>query len=154
MSAIEGHVDVAGDHSTANGAYRVTGRGSDLGIDVAGPTPEACLSAAVAGLAAAVGDVDVAAASSDGPITVPGHTPVDLLVGLIDEAIVRLDADGELAVGLTAARLDDDGLHGVLHLVPLADVPVRRSSPKAATWHGARLAPHDGRWTGHVMVDL
>ena len=123
-------------------------------MDVSGPTLEAWLAAAVAGLAAAVGDVDIAAPSRAAPITVRGDAPADLLVGLIDEAIMWLDADGELAVGLTGMRLDDDGFHGVFHLVALADVTVRRRSPKAATWHGARLASDAGRWTGHVMVDL
>ncbi|MBW3604491.1 MAG: archease [Actinobacteria bacterium] len=144
----------AEEDPTATGTYQVAGLGSDLGIDVAGPTPEACLTAAVAGLAAAVGEADETATRHDAPITVTGDAPVDLLVGLLDEVIARLDADGELAVGLTGAQLDDEGLHGVLELVALADVSVRRRTPKAATWHGARLTPAGDRWTGHVMIDL
>lgn len=142
------------DDDASIGTYQVAGRGADLGIDVAGPTPEACLTAAVAGLAAAVGDADGTATRRAAPITVTGDTPVDLLVGVVDEVILRLDADGELAVRLASARLDDDGLHGVLELTALTDVSVRRTAPKAATWHGAHLAPTGDGWTGHIMIDL
>lgn len=144
----------ADSRPTPTGTYDVVGRGSDIAIDVAGPTAEACLTAAVAGLAAAVGEVRETASRRDEQITVVGEVPVNLLVDLVDELIVRLDADGELAVGLRGARIDDDGLHGALELVALADVSVRGGAPKAATWHGARLAPAGDGWTGHVMIDM
>lgn len=87
-------------------------------------------------------------------ITVQGDAPADVLVGLLDEAIMRLDADGALAVRLTDARLDDAGLHGVLDVVDLRAVHIHGAAPKAATWHGARLDRTHGRWEGAVMLDL
>lgn len=144
----------APDDPTRTGTYRLVGRGSDLGIDVTGPTAEACLTAAVAGVAAMVGGTDDAARRHDASITIVGDAPVDLLVGLVDEVIVRLDADGQLAVGLRDVGIDDNGLRGVLELVALEDVARHGRAPKAATWHGARLERDDDRWTGHVMIDL
>lgn len=144
----------ADDDPTVTGSYRLVGRGSDLGIDVTGATAEACLAAAVAGIAAAVGTPGDTATRRAEPVALTGATAVELLVGLVDEVIVRLDADGDLAVGLTGARIDDDGLTGALQLVTLADVARRGSAPKAATWHGARLEADGDHWTGHVTIDL
>lgn len=144
----------AHSRATPTGTYHVVGRGSDVGIDLTGPTPEACLAAAVAGLGAVVGEARDTAGRRDEQIMIAGDAPADLLVGLVDEVIARLDADGELAVGLGAARIDGDGLRGRLELVALADVSVRGGAPKAATWHGARLAPAGDGWAGHVMIDM
>ena len=144
----------ADDDRAAIGTYRLVGRGSDLGIDVTGPTAEACLCATVAGVAASVATVDDEVARRDEHIRLVGGTAVELLVGLVDEVIVRLDADGELAVDLAGARIDGEGLRGVLELVTLADVTLGGTAPKAATWHGARLEPEGDRWTGHVTIDL
>jgi SHS2 domain-containing protein len=136
------------------GAYQIAGRGSDLAIEVTGPTAEACLAAAVEAFAAALAEVDGSVDRRREPITVPGTAPADLLVDLIDEAVLRLDTDGALAVGLADAQVDDDGLRGALEMVDLADARVHGTAPKAATWHGARLERTGDHWEGHVMLDL
>ena len=136
------------------GSYRIAGRGSDLGIDVSGPTAEACLKAAVAGFAAALAEVEPTVERTRRPVSVVGDAHTDLLVGLVDEAILRLDADGELAVGLTDVDISGDGLHAVLEVVDLAAARVHGAAPKAATWHDARLEPAGDHWDGHVMLDL
>lgn len=143
-----------GDDPFPAGAHRVTGRGSDLGIEVEGATVGACLAAAVAGLASVVADVPDDAARRTEAVTIAGDAPVELLVGVVDEVIVRLDADGALAIALTSADFEDGAVRGELELVALDDVTARGSTPKAATWHGARLEQDGDRWTGHVMVDL
>jgi SHS2 domain-containing protein len=143
-----------GTSAERGGTYRIVGRGSDMAIEVTGPTAEACLAAAIEGFAAALAEVDPSVDRRREPITLPGAAPADLLVDLIDDAILRLDADGALAVGLTDAQVDDDGLRGALEIVNLADARVHGAAPKAATWHGARLERTSDGWEGHVMLDL
>lgn len=137
-----------------SGRYRLVGRGADLSIEVSGPTAEACFASAVEGFAAALTRVESSVDRQHERITVPGREPEELLVNLLDEAILRLDADGQLAVGLDDVRLDGDGLHAWLELVTLADVRIHGAAPKAATWHEVRLERAGGRWQGHVMLDL
>lgn len=143
---------------TAAGRFELTGRGADLEIDVAGPTAAACLAAAVEGLAASLTELtDLTAAQKprSEDVEVTGDDLAGVLVRLIDEVILRLDADGELAVGLTDAEVADRTLRGRLQLVDLAAVTVHGEAPKAATWHGVALEPAaEGGWHGRVMVDL
>ena len=138
-----------------HGTYRLEGRGSDLGLQVSGPDLASCLSAAVEGFAAALTELPVDAATRAEALALDEDTPDDLLVALIDELILRLDAEGELAVDLTVARADGGSLRGELVLCPVGDVEVHGVAPKAATWHEVRLGPDpDGGWTGAVMLDL
>ena len=140
--------------ATRGGIHRIVGRGSDVAIEVEGPTMEACLAAAVEGFAAALAAVDPGTRRQRRKIAVPGDAPADLLVSLMDEAILLLDAEGLLAVGLTSPRRDGDELRAILDVVALDAVRVHGMAPKAATWHGARLARSDDHWTGSVMLDL
>ncbi len=135
-------------------AYQLVGRGSDLGILVTGPTPEACLTAAVEALAASLADVDPAAPRHRAPVALTGEGPAELLVALLDDAIVRLDVDGHLTVTLVDAQLRGARLEGELELVELASVTVHGVAPKVATWHDLRLEPVGDRWEGEVTLDL
>lgn len=143
------------DARTSAGRYELTGRGADLEIEVAGPTAADCLAAAVEGLAASLTDLDAARELRSDHVEVAGDDLPGVLVGLVDEVILRLDADGELAVGLTDATVSDHTLRGRLQLVDLASVTIHGDAPKAATWHDVVLEPAaEGGWHGRVMVDL
>lgn len=135
------------------GAFELVGRGSDLAIRVRGPDPSACLASAVEGLAASLAEVGSGVERRRVPLRLAGDRPVELLVSLVQEAILLLDTEGLLAVGLVAATVDR-GLSGELVVVDLDDVVVHGDPPKAATWHDARLDASEGRWEGSVTVDL
>lgn len=136
------------------GRYELVGRGADLAIEVAGPDLATCLGAAVQGFAASVGHVPPDATRRLAPVHLEGDGPEALLVGLMDEAILRLDAEGVLAVALTDLTLAEGDLHGRLALVDLAAVQIHGDPPKAATWHDVRLGPSGDGWRGVVMLDL
>jgi SHS2 domain-containing protein len=136
------------------GRYELLGRGADLAIKVTGEDLRSCLQAAVEGFAAAVGQVASTAPRRRQAIHIEGDSPDELLVNLLDEAILRLDADGALAVGLTDVTVGADGLRGRLELVDLAKVEVHGDPPKAATWHDASLERSGDAWRGQVMLDL
>lgn len=136
------------------GAYQLRGRGSDLGIEVVGPDIAACLDAALEGLAAATADVQDDARRDRVDVSVDGMEPSDLLMGVLEEAIVLLDTEGVLATGLADATVDASGVRGQLEVVDLDAVRVHGPAPKAVTWHEVRLAPADEGWSGAVMIDL
>lgn len=136
------------------GSYEVVGRGADMAIEVMGPDAGACLASALAGLADSLADVPDDAPRSTEPVELTGDDPAALLHALVQEAIVRLDADGMLVTGLRDARIADGRLTGELTLVSLADVEVHGIAPKAATWHDLRLERGPDGWTGVVMLDL
>lgn len=136
------------------GGYELVGRGSDLAIDVQGPDAAACLSAAVEGLAAFLADVPAEAPRRAEAVELSADSPPALLRALVEEAVVRLDADGEIVVGLEDAQVADGRLAGDLVLVALEEADVHGVAPKAATWHDLRLEPEAEGWAGSVMLDL
>lgn len=136
------------------GRYRLSARGSDLGLDVAGPDVAACLTAAVEGLAAAVADVGQDVVRRRTPVELGEEHPADLLMGVLEEVIVLLDTDGVLAVSLVDVAVDGSDLRGDLEVVDLGAVDVRGPAPKAVTWHGIRLERAADGWEGTVMIDL
>jgi SHS2 domain-containing protein len=134
--------------------YELHGWGSDLAIEVSGADVAACCAAAIEGFAASFIDVPAGAARRSVAVTIEADEPAELLAELLEDAIVRLDARGEVVVGLTAGRLQDGALHAELEIVPIADVTLVGAVPKAVTWHDRRLEQTDGGWCGHVVLDL
>ncbi len=140
--------------------YALVEHSGDLAIRVHGPDEAGCHTAAVRGFAAAAGAVDPEAHRRSAPVAIPGATPVERLVGLLQEAIARLDAEGELAVDLLDPSVGADRLQARLVLVPLAAVEIAGPPPKAVTWHATRLGPaepsgEDGDgWEGLATIDL
>jgi SHS2 domain-containing protein len=134
--------------------YELAGWGSDLAIAVSGPDPAACCAAAVQGLAASFTRADPEVARQLVPVEVEGDTPADLLAGVMEEAIVRLDARGEVALDLTDVAIEGRRLRGRFEVAALGDVDVTDAVPKAVTWHDLRLERTPDGWAGHVVVDL
>ena len=134
--------------------YELIGRGSDLAIDVRGPDAVSCLVSAVEAFGAAVAETGTDVRRRGEAIELRGEDPADLLLDLMDEAVLRLDSDGDVAVGARDARLEGGTLRVTLELVRLDDVEASGTSPKAATWHGLRLEQTTDGWEGHVMLDL
>ena len=134
--------------------YSLDGRGGDLAITVRGPDAAACLAAVVEAFGAFVANVDADVERHRVPVEVHGADPAELLLELVDDAILRLDSDGELAVGLGDATLGTGDCTGTLEVVRLGDVHVHGDAPKAATWHDLRLEETDDGWEGHVLLDL
>lgn len=134
--------------------YDLEGRGSDLAITVRGPDPASCLAAAIEGFAASLAAVGPDIDRRRDTIAFHAEDHAELLLELMDEAILRLDTDGELAVGLDVIRCEGASCTGTLELVRLADVTVHGDPPKAATWHNLRLEETPQAWVGYVMLDL
>lgn len=150
--------ELAGGEASERGQFQLHGRGGDLVLKLEGPSASACLAAAVEALASWVGEEPGTHVRREGrteEIELHGEGLEALLVELVNDAIARLDADAELAVGLREAYVAEGTLRAVLELVPLEVVTLHGAAPKAATWHGVQLAADStGRWRGEVLVDL
>ena len=134
---------------------RTEAYGSDLRLEVWGPDLPACADAALRAFADHVADVPAAAPRHRRELELEATDPAALLVELVDEAIARIDIDGELACGFDGA-VDErvPRLAGGLLTVDLASLSLLGAPPKAATWHRARLEWEGQGWRGAVLLDL
>ncbi|MFO8077012.1 MAG: archease [Actinomycetota bacterium] len=134
------------------GGFSLAEHGGDLDVAVWGPTLPSCLDAALAALATHVAEVGDEQARERRPVEVTGP-PEALLVGLLDEAIALLDAEGLVACGFEG-DVADAALKGEVVAVSLEGLALLGAPPKAATWHGAWLVDSEDGWRGHVILDL
>lgn len=134
--------------------FRIHGHGSDLAIEMRGPDLAACLDAGTAGFAASLAEIPDDVGRQRQTVTVEADDPADLLIGLFEELITVVDADGLVPVGLAELREANGAWEAALDVVPLDALEVHGVAPKAATWHQARLAESDDGWHGWVTLDL
>lgn len=134
--------------------FRIHGHGSDLAIEARGPDLAQCLDAATAGFAAALAEIPDTAPRQRQAIAVEADDPSDLLIGLFEELIVIVDADGLLPIALADLRELPGGWEAVLAAVPLDALEIHGVAPKAATWHQASLTETAEGWQGWVTLDL
>ncbi len=129
-----------------SGSYRYIGSGTDLALEVRGPSVESCLARAVEGVSAALADVHPSIVGRSHAVTLTPGTPASLLRGLLD-AGVALHRGGEIAVGV----LDVDIVAGVPRIVVEA-VPVLIDLPGALSWQTLTLERDDGHWLGRIVA--
>lgn len=134
--------------------FRIHGHGSDLAIEMRGPDLTACLDAGTAGFAAALADIPDTAPRQHQPITVDAADEEELLIGLFEELIAVVDADGLLPTSLSDLSATPDGWSAVVEAVPLGALEIHGVAPKAATWHQTSLARTSDGWHGRITLDL
>jgi SHS2 domain-containing protein len=77
----------------------------------------------------------------------------ELLVGLLDEVVYRLDTAGEVPVDLRlAARAE--GLRAFLGMADVSALPSVGAAPKAVTLHGLSLVGGREGWRCSVTLDV
>ncbi|WP_141578018.1 archease [Actinomadura sp. WMMA1423] len=112
---------------------------ADLRFEAWGPTREACVAEAVAGLVESFADASGVRASRDLRVDVPPGPDADLLVAVLDEVIYRLDADGLLVLGAEIAEAPDGGLTARLPAGDAAEAAGTGAVPKAVSLHDLRF---------------
>lgn len=132
--------------------YRWLRHTADLQIEAWAPTREECVAQAVRGL------VDSFIEHADGPVStaefeVDGDTDEDLLVGVLDEVIYRMDVSGQVPVTSTV-RAADGRLDVTWGMAELADAEPVGAVPKATSLHELRLSEGPDCWTCAVTVDV
>ncbi|MGK5533814.1 archease [Streptomyces sp. URMC 129] len=129
---------------------------ADLRVEAWAPTREECLAEAVRGVVEAFADVSGAARGDGRPweTTVRADDDADLLTGLMDEVVYRLDAAGEVPLDVRAEAVPG-GVRAVWRTADVSALPLVGAVPKAVTLHGLAFGPGpDGDWRCSVTLDV
>ncbi|WP_031509206.1 archease [Streptomyces megasporus] len=141
------------ERAAPRGGHRGVPHTADVRVEAWAPTREECLAHAVRGACESFLDLTDAVAVRRRDVEVRADADEDLLVALLDEVVYRLDADGEVPVGVELEPVPG-GLRTELHMADADTLPVTGAAPKAVTLHGLRLADGPDGWTCSVTLDV
>ncbi|MCI4066530.1 archease [Micromonospora sp. R77] len=126
---------------------------ADVRIEAWAPDRESCLAEAVAALVESFVDPAGAAPDADAEFHLPPQDDPDLLVGVLDEVIFRLETAGVLPL-VTRVRATDDGVTVRWRTASTAAVELVGAVPKAVSLQELRFGPADGGWAAAVTLDV
>ncbi|MGH9138506.1 MAG: archease [Acidimicrobiales bacterium] len=137
----------------SDGSFKDLASNHPLAVEVAGPTMEACLARAVEAFAEAVADVHPSMEASTRPLRIAwSSTPSALLLAVLEECL-RRGREGEVAVGLLDAAVEDGHLQGALQTVPASDPRLRARPRRVVSWHEVSLdRDGDDGWRGRIVA--
>ncbi len=131
---------------------------ADLQVEAWAPTAEGCIGELVRAVVDSFADLTGARITGERGCTVVAVSDADLLVGVLEEVIYRMDADGELPVALAISRIEGlDGARTVAVRFRMADAATAAlvgAVPKAVSLHDLDLRAGPEGWTCRVTVDV
>ncbi|MYV44549.1 archease [Streptomyces sp. SID2888] len=142
-----------GGHGDRRGGHRSVPHTADLRIEAWGATREECLAQAVRGVCASFLDLGETTGVRVREVLVPGDSDEDLLVGLLEEVVYRLDTEGEVPVAADLAPAEG-GLRVRLQMADAGAFPVTGAVPKAVTLHELDVTGGPWGWTCSVTLDV
>ncbi|WP_416904241.1 archease [Micromonospora echinospora] len=141
------------DARPARGHRRVP-HTADVRVEAWAPTREGCLAEAVAALVESFADPGGAAPTGTAGFDVPPGGDEDLLVGVLDEVVFRLETEGTLPVGVEVTDAGDGGLRVRWRTVDTDAVELVGAVPKAVSLHGLRFDRDAAGWSCAVTLDV
>jgi SHS2 domain-containing protein len=133
--------------------HRAVAHTADVRIEAWAPDRDGCLAEAVAALVATFADTSGVAADSETSVELPAGDDEELLVGLLDEVIFRLETEGTLPLA-TEAQPADGGLRVWWRTVDAGAVELVGAVPKAVSLHALRFDRDATGWRCAVTVDV
>lgn len=145
--------------------YRWQRRTADLWLEAWAPSREKCVAQAVRGLVDSVATTarDAVSTARDPVSTVEfevgGETDEELLVGVLDEVIYRMDVSGQVPVTSTV-RAGSRGLDVTCGMAEVGTpgAGTRPGAPprqrRSASLHAPRLSPGPGYWSCTVTLEV
>ncbi|MFJ9773182.1 archease [Kitasatospora sp. NPDC101157] len=131
---------------------------ADLRVEAWAPTAEGCIGELVHAVVGSFADLSGARIVGERACTVLAVSDPDLLAGVLEEVIYRMDADGELPAELALGPIQGlDGARSVEVRFRMADTSTAAlvgAVPKAVSLHGLELGGAPGGWTCAVTVDV
>lgn len=127
---------------------------ADVRIEAWAPTRERCLAEAVAALLDSFADTSGAQPTAAAEFQVEPGGDEDLLVGVLDEVIFRLDTEGELPLATEVRVTDDGGLRVRWRTAGTDAVQLVGAVPKAVSLHGLRFDRDGDGWSCAVTLDV
>ncbi|MEE1783710.1 archease [Streptomyces sp. SP17BM10] len=146
-----------GTNGAASG-HRTVPHTADLQVEAWSPTAEGCIGELVRAVVDGFADLTAARPAGERACTVVAASDADLLAGVLEEVIYRMDANGELPTALALGTIHDaDGgrtLEVRFRMADTATAALVGAVPKAVSLHGLDLRSGPGGWTGRVTVDV
>ncbi|WP_433280372.1 archease [Micromonospora sp. CA-244673] len=126
---------------------------ADVRIEAWAPDREGCVAEAVSALVDTFVDTTAAVADGETGFRVPPGADADLLVGVLDEVIFRLETEGALPLE-TEVRAADGGLAVRWRTTGTDSVELIGAVPKAVSLHELRFAAEPAGWRCAVTLDV
>ncbi|MGQ5264554.1 archease [Micromonospora sp. ZYX-F-536] len=127
---------------------------ADVRIEAWAPDRDGCLAEAVAALVETFADTGGARPQADTEFDLPPGDDEDLLVGVLDEVIFRLDTEGTLPLDCDVRSTDDGGLRVHWRSTSTDAVELVGAVPKAVSLHALHIAPGSAGWSCAVTLDV
>ncbi|MFE6281165.1 archease [Streptomyces sp. NPDC057877] len=133
--------------------HRALPHTADLRIEAWGASREGCLVEAVRGMVECFADVAGARPAAVRRVRLAGDGDEELLAGLLDEVIFRMEVHGQVPVDVAAAEGGAGAVEVRLAVAGLSDVEITGAVPKAVSWHELRMGPDAYGWSCGVTID-
>ncbi|MGW5419806.1 archease [Streptomyces sp. NPDC003943] len=129
---------------------------ADAQVRAWGPTREACLAEAVLGMIECFAEVSGVRPTAVERVRLAPGSDEDLLVGLLDEFVFRLEVTGRIPVDVEVetAEEDDGGLDVRSAVAELDQVEIIGAVPKGISWQGLHIGPDPYGWSCTAIVDV
>ncbi|MFD8785509.1 archease [Kitasatospora sp. NPDC059599] len=131
---------------------------ADLRVEAWAPTAEGCIGELVHGVVHSFADLSGARIVGERGCTVVAASDADLLAGVLEEVVYRMDAHGELPVAVAVGGIEGpDGARTVAVRFRMADTATAAlvgAVPKAVSLHDLDLCAGPHGWTCRVTVDV
>ncbi|MCC3654352.1 archease [Streptomyces sp. S07_1.15] len=138
--------------------HRTVPHTADLRLEAWAETAERCIAEAVRAAVESFADISGAVAVAERTFEVTAATDEDLLVAVLDEAVYRLDAYGEIPLETVVGPVRGvEGGRAATVRCRMADAsrtPLIGAVPKAVSLHDLRLRGDSGGWACAVTLDV
>ncbi|MEV0155227.1 archease [Micromonospora sp. NPDC050686] len=134
--------------------HRAVPHTADVRVEAWAPTREECLAEAVTALVATFVDTEGASPGAESGFSVPAGPDDDLLVGVLDEVIFRLETAGTLPLTTRVDPAPDGGLRVRWRTADTDAVELVGAVPKAISLHELRFGPGGDGWSCAVTLDV
>lgn len=127
---------------------------ADCALEAWGPDRASCLTEVLLALVETFARPPDPVTTEILPLATTASGGEDALVSLLEEVIYVVDALGVVPVRFHLAEAEDGGLAGDMEVVPAAGLELVGPVPKGVSYHELVMAPVDGGWRCHVVVDV
>ncbi|MFG2630884.1 archease [Streptomyces sp. NPDC048473] len=131
---------------------------ADMRVEAWSPTAEGCIGEAVCAVVEGFADTSGAAVVGERTCAVTAESDEDLLVSVLEEVVYRMDADGEIPLGVQVGAIrsagDGRGLSVRFRMADADTAVAVGAVPKAVSLHDLELRGGPGGWTCRVTLDV
>ncbi|RZU75703.1 SHS2 domain-containing protein [Micromonospora kangleipakensis] len=134
--------------------HRMVPHTADVRIEAWAPDREGCVAEAVTALVDTFVDTTGATPEATVEFQVPSGDDPDLLVGVLNEVIFRLETEGDVPLATEVRAANDGGLLVRWHTTGSDAVELVGAVPKAVSLHELRFGRGQEGWSGAVTLDV